>query len=304
MNIVKLKDIVKPDDDFFNNHLKGKYAWWVHMRYIIPFEHMGIQGYIACEENINDLFKPPFKTEYRDAYDKEMWKYIDQDATDSANCINSYKMKNSYAPDADITAEEVKQFRMWLATSLLLFDQNNRGRQLNNIFTPVQTATLQYYANNMFDDVIKRLTDINHTQATQSTTSACSCHSSSDLSSLYTISTCDPIAIYRKGVYDEMVNMFSSIEFWMQFSEEFLMEFKKYIDNIINMNLLLTTSDYINVFADCTCTNTMDNSNKEILNKLSISLEYMIKKQTAGHKNYITDSLYDWASKLYEMMQW
>ena len=64
-----------------------------------------------------------------------MWTYIDQEATDAANCVNTYKMKNSYAPDADITAEEVKLFRMWLATTLLLFDQNNRGQQLYNIFS-------------------------------------------------------------------------------------------------------------------------------------------------------------------------
>lgn len=304
MNIVKLKDIVKPDDDFFNNHLKGKYAWWVHMRYIIPFEHMGIQGYVACEENINDLFKPPFKTEYRDTYNQEMWTYIDQEATDAANCVNTYKMKNSYAPDADITAEEVKLFRMWLATALLLFDQNNRGQQLYNIFSSIQTTTLQYYANNMFDNVIKTLNEISNTQTTQQVSSACACHSSSDLSSLYKTSTCDPIAIYRKGIYNEMVNMFSEIDFWMQFSDEFLMEFKKYIDNIINMNLWLSTSSHVNVFADCTCLNSPDNSNQDILKKLSISLDYMIKKKTAGHKNYIADALYEWASKLYEMMQW
>ena len=57
MNIVKLKDIIKPNDEFFNTYLKGKYAWWVHMRYIIPFEKMGIQGYIACEENIRLAYR-------------------------------------------------------------------------------------------------------------------------------------------------------------------------------------------------------------------------------------------------------
>lgn len=307
MNIVKLKDIIKPNDPFFNKHLKGKYAWWVHMRYIIPFEHMGVQGYIACEENIEDLFKPPFKAEFRDTYDKEMWRYIDQEATDAANCITIYKSKNNYSPDADITAEEVKMFRTWLATELLKFDQNNKEEQLYNIFDFQQTQVLQYYKNLMYDDVIKVLSSIvgNGTMQLQPVkTLACGCNSATDLSSLYLNSNCDPVAIYRDSIYNKMVAMFSEIDFWLQFNEDFLNEFKKYIDNIISMNLSLSVSDKVNVFADCTCINNPTNTNQDILKKLSIALEYLKSGQTAGHKNYIADALREWSSKLYENMLW
>lgn len=306
MNVVKLKDKIKPGDDFFNNYLKGKYAWWVHMRYIIPFECMGVQGYIACEENINDLFKPPYGTEFRDTYCKDMWPYIDQDATDAANCVNVFKMQNKYSADSDITADEVKLFRTWLATELLKFDQNNKEEQLNSIYTPKQTSVLMYYKNNMYDEVIKKLNEFSSNTIIQNVeTKPCTCGSYSDLTALYTTaSICDPISIYRKNIYNAMVDMFSNIEFWTQFNREFLNEMKKYIDNIINMNLSLNNVEEVNLYADCTCLNSSENSNQEILKRLSQSLQYMISNQVAGHKNFIADALYDWSAKLYEIMQW
>ena len=44
MNIIKLRDIVLSNDykiaDFYNANLKGKYAYWVQMRYIFPLARM------------------------------------------------------------------------------------------------------------------------------------------------------------------------------------------------------------------------------------------------------------------------
>lgn len=305
MNVVKLKDIIKPGDDFFNKYLKGKYAWWVHMRYIIPFDRMGVHGYIACEENINDLYKPPYKTEYRDVYNEDMWQYVDQKATDDANNINIYKLNNSFATDDDITSDEVKQFRTWLATELLKFDQNNRGEQMNELYTSTQTMVLEYYKNNMYDDVIHRLNMVSHSSQYQNVTSSpCGCGSSSDLTALYTTSVCDPIESYRSGIRKEMVDMFSNIDFWLQFTNKFLSLFKKYIDNIINMNLVLRkTDDPSNVFADCTCMQDTDND-LSLLQALSKSLQYIIENKVPGHKNYIADTLYKWSNLLYENMLW
>lgn len=305
MNVVKLKDIIKPGDGFYNKYLKGKYAWWVHMRYIIPFEKMGVHGYIACEENIQDLFRPPYKTEFRDVYCEDMWPYIDQTATDEANNINIFKMNNSYAPDSDITADEVKKFRTWLATELLKFDQNNRGEQLNALYTSTQTMVLQYYMNNMYDEAIHRLSIFNETEQYQIVNNnQCGCGSSSDLSSLTVTTACDPLSIYREGIRKKMIDMFSDMTFWMQFNKGFISEFKKYIDNIISMNLVLVkTEEPQNVFADCTCMQDTEND-QTILHALSKSLQYIIDDKTAGHKNYISDSLYKWSVLLYENMQW
>ena len=148
MNIVKLKDKIKPGDDFFNTYLKGKYAWWIHMRFIVPFEHMGVNGYIACEEDLRDLFRLPYGTEFRDTYDKEIWEYVDEDGTDAANLINTFKLHNQYVSDNDITVDQIKHFRSWLAQELLSMDVNNKGIQMYDLFTSSQTYVLQYYANN------------------------------------------------------------------------------------------------------------------------------------------------------------
>lgn len=303
MNIVKLKDIIKPQDDFFNKYLKGKYAWWVHMRYIIPFEKMGIQGYIACEENIEDLFKPPFKTEYRDTYDMCMVPYIDQDETNKANSAALFKMKNKYAPDYDITTEEVKQFRTWLATELLKFDQDNRGEQMHSMFDYKETIVLEYYQQHMFNDVIKQLIEFQEvTNINPVTHSACAC-GATDINILYNINDCDVITTYRHSIYSTMVSMFSEIDFWTQLPKEFIREFKKYIDNIIQMNLPLSYNQNFNAFADCTCQE-FNNNDMDILKKLSNSLQYIIDDKISGHKNFIGDALHEWSSKLYESMQW
>ena len=301
MNIVKLKDEIKPGDDFFNNYLKGKYAWWVHMRYIIPFTHMGVQGYIACEENINDLFKPPYNTEFRDTYDNDMWPYIDEEATDASNQWSIYETKNKYATTSNITIDEIKKFRTWLAATLLTFDKDSKGNQMNDLYDSDQTWVLQYYSNSMFDEVVKRLSKLGNKIIYNTIDSSCGCGNSTYLN--LSVSDCKPLSSYRESIYNQMVAMFSEIEFWQQFDVDFLKEFKLYIDNIANAELSLDYSDYVNVYTDCTCSN-KENSNKYILNRLSISLDYMINNKVAGHKNYIHDALKDWSSILYEKMQW
>ena len=85
---------------------------------------------------------------------------------------------------------------------------------------------------------------------------------------------------------------------------DFLKEFKLYIDNVLSLDLSLEVSEFINVYADCTCATSLNSQNKSILERLSVSLGYMIENKTIGHKNYITDSLRDWASTLYEKMYW
>ena len=127
MNIIKLRDKIMPGDSqqatFFNSQLKGKYAYWIHMRYIVPLESLGENGYVACEEDITKLLKDnngeypkPYGTEYldiysfiTDLYDKtalNIMEYIDIETTDKINSINEFKLKNTYTVDSDITINE------------------------------------------------------------------------------------------------------------------------------------------------------------------------------------------------------
>ena len=55
MNIIKLKDILMPDfypvANLFNTKLKGKYAYWVKMRYIFPLDSIDYDTYIKYERH-------------------------------------------------------------------------------------------------------------------------------------------------------------------------------------------------------------------------------------------------------------
>lgn len=283
---------------FFNTSLKGKYAYWVHMRYIVSFSDITLNDYISYEENIN-LLTESQNISYLDTYNTENFEYIDFETTNKINDIYEYEMKNSYTTDEDITMEEIKKFRTWLATELLNF----------NISDNVEKHILNYYKHNMVDSAIDALLIFGATGTNYNNINInkCGCSGTTDLSSLYnsSISICDPISIYRKNIYNKMVEMFSNIDFWKQLPPEFILTFKHYIDNIIKTGLPLQKNQYISSLTDCACVS--DHTQSEgmtILNNLSQSLQYIYDNNILGHKNYIKDALYNWSSILYEDMYW
>lgn len=320
MNIIKLKDIIMPIDrpeaEYFNKHLKGKYAYWVQMRYIVSFDHMRHEGYVACEEDIKKLlqkedgtYPKPYGAPSLDIYTPGVMNYVDSIETDKINSTVHFRMKNSYSPDDDITVDELKLFRTWLAQELLKMDQTELGEQKNSYLSDVETHVLKYYADNMYDNTVKILTEFGQVVPTLDTinSSSCGCHHGSNLSSLYNteLNVCDSVGVYRKNIYNKMIEMFSVESFWSQWSQEFINEFKKYVDNIIKCNFVLSKTEWHSEFVDCGCQNTSDQDRSiEILKRLSISLGYMRDGSIVGHKNYINDALYDWSSILYEKMQW
>lgn len=308
MNIIKFKDIKLPGNEFFNVFLKGKYAYWIHMRYAVSLYHISQSSYILCEQDINNLLNSDIP--YLDVKaDSELYlQYIDTQATDATNSIKDLLVYNRYTADLDITIDELKKFRTWLAKNLLSFDQDADGEQIYNMFTDEETHVLEYYARGMYDDVVKYLGSFGAaTNAVIDTaTSTCGC-AGSNLSSLYRfdVTSCDPLAIYRKGIYDKMCAMFSDINTWKDLAPEFLKEFKTYIDNIIRCNFTLSRNEYVSEFTDCGCDTTDNQSTmKAILARLSESLQYMIDKNLDGRKNYIHDALADWSKMLYESMEW
>lgn len=313
MNIIKFKDQVRPGDDLFNTYLKGKYAYLVHFRYAIPFDFMTIEQYVACE---NDLKNMDYLKDSQGAKmywdiqkrDSDILAFVDDEATDAANNVNMFLRCNSFTTDSDITLEEIKKFRTWLAETVLSFDQKTDGTQKLQFLNEELTHTMQYYAGGMYDDVLKWLNKFGKVSVNISTPSQSSCGcAGADLSSLYkdTIGACDPIYIYKRNVYDKMVEYFSKLVFWQTFPTIFLQEFKAYIDNIIRANLSLSKSQFVEIYTDCVC---LDNQNQQqgmdILTRLSKALEYMIENQVAGNKNYINQAFSDWATQLYEVMEW
>lgn len=316
MNIIKLKDIIKPDDDLFNNHLKGRYAFLVQMRYIVSFDHMDYHGYVACEMDIEKLlqkedgtYPKPFGCPYIDTYEEtcDIYPYIDELETDRINSLQEFKIKNEYVTDSDITIDELKKFRTWLADRLLSFNKNNEDELVFNLYDDTTIIMLLYYKNGMFDDTIKTLTDMSEYKTQIQQTTQCCCGNVIQRDIIYNSTDCDPILMYRTYIYNKMIKVFSDMDFWMQFPSEFILEFKKYIDNILKLHLNLSgnmTCINLNECGYINNTDTIQAQYEYILNQLSESLKYIAEKDTNGHKNYIYDSLNNWATYLYEKMEW
>lgn len=331
MNLIKFKDSVRTNDSYFNTFLKGKYAYWVHMRYVVPFEVITPTEYIACEQNLENL--KPFAGKYIDIFkDKTLTAWVDELETENVNDVQQYQRSNKYTTDPEITIDEVKKFRSWLATQLLLLDQTVSGRQKYSFYDEPFTHVLEYYAHGMYDDTIKWLNqyaglslDINNNKmacgcvptvneltlnaagsvgVTGGVTVGVGCGCAGTSATDLTFGMCDCVNLYRRGIKAKMVEYFGDMNFWMQMPTSFLAEFKAYVDNIIRLNLPFANATYTN-YEDCLCGKTSGQlAAMEILGRLVRALELIITNDTVGNRNYISDAFLDWARDLYELMEW
>ena len=317
MNIVKLKDTLMPDifkmAEFFNKNLKGKYAYWVKMRYIFPLDSLDYKSYIQYEQYDTDRFSDPDILPHIDLYDKDCCMmdfarlYIDVDVTESINNTLKYSIANNYATDMDIDLNTIRLFRTWLATELLKFNTDINGNYINK-YSESQVYMLEYYKNGMYNEIVKQLSILGSKEFVISDSkTGCSC-CNSNVSSLYTLSnieSCNALSIYKTNIHNVMVNMFENVNFWKELNLDFLKLFKKYIDNILRAKLVITNNSVATPYKECNCSYEENSTvNEGILRKLSFSLEYIINGETAGHINYIHDALHDWAEYLYDNMYW
>jgi hypothetical protein len=302
MNIIKFKDIKIDTKDnstsveLFNNTFRNKYCYAISWKWAVPFDVIDNNGV----RNIEETGDFPVGMTVLDI--DEFKEYIDLALTEKSNNVNKFKEFNKFTPDIDITLDDLKKFRFWLADTLLNIYDNTDD------LTEKQTQMLTYYQKNMYDVVIDQLSNFKSTSNSSVSyiSSSCSCTQNVSLLSDIT-TTCDPISTYRKEIYNYMVEVFRELDFWKDMEDEFIEEFKKYIDGIIAYDLPLYESDYISDFADCSCVNGSNLKQQplmSILKNLSTSLGYILNNEIEGHKNFISDSLYNWSSKLYEKMYW
>lgn len=311
MNIIKLKDILMPETsnmaEFFNNNLKGKYAYWIKMRYIFPLESLDYKTYIKYEQYDAFNFLSSDILPHIDLYSKECCMadfvnmYIDTSVTEEINNINKYAIANNYTTDSDLDISMLRKFRTWLAEELLKFNDSN-------IYTESQLYMLEYYKNCMFNEVVKQLMLFNNSNVITSGKENTGCMCSNNNSSLYNlanIDVCNALSIYKTNVHNVMVETFSDLNFWKTKNTDFLIILKKYIDNILNVKLaVITVNKKDTIYVDCGCNSDQQSINYNILSRLSTSLGYIINNDFAGHSNYIHDALYDWAEYLYDYMYW
>lgn len=314
MNIVKLRDIVMPDEfrlaRFFNKNLKGKYAYWVQMRYIFPLESLDYRTYIAYEQLDAEDFLSEDILPHIDLYSEDCCmfefaqNYIDHNATETVNNINEYRIANEYVVDFNVDINQLRVFRTWLANEILMLNSSVSG-EYNDTLTSNQIHMLEFYQNNMYDEVVKQLSifGIDNNFKTSGAKNTCGCCSANtSLSSISTLTVCKPIEIYTKNIHDLMVQTFEDVNFWLHFNVEFVKLFKLYIDNIIRVGFAITSNDVNKLYVKCECGNS--NLHKMTLQNLSNALEYIINKETDKHRNFIHDALYNWAENLYDYMYW
>lgn len=287
MNLIKFKDNIRPGDAYFNTYLKDQYAYWVRMRYVIPMSVISISDYVSLERDI-DLLKTldPIYWDLEDPGD--MKAYIDEVETNKINDPKTYEHHNRYVCDPDITTDEVKKFRTWLAQQLL----QNRTNDWK------EERVFQYYVGGMMDDTVRWFAETNTNTNTfqQVTTTPCGCGQVSTQST-NSLRVCDPLLIYRESIRNQMMALFSDLYFWLGLPLPLLKEIKIYLDHITRLGLQLRKTD--DRFIDC-CDK---NSNKINLEGVSKAFEYMILDEVNRNKNFIAGQLRTLAN-VYEWLYW
>jgi hypothetical protein len=286
MNLIKFKDNIRPGDAYFNTYLKDQYAYWVRMRYVIPMSVISIHDYVSLERDI-DLLKTldPIYWDLEDPGDLKA--YIDEAETNKINDPKTYEHHNRYVCDPDITTDEVKKFRTWLATQLLQNRTNNWKEE----------RVFKYYVGGMMDDTVRWFAESPVTSPMNPiTTTPCGCGQVSTTNP-NSIKVCDPLLIYRESIRNQMMALFSDLYFWLGLPLPLLKEIKIYLDHITRLGLQLRKTD--DRFVDC-CDK---NSNKINLEGVSKAFEYMILDEVNGNKNFIAGQLRTLAN-VYEWLLW
>lgn len=301
MNIVKFRDTIIEGDDRFNSKFKGKYCYVVNWWYCVAFDDITSEHYVDLSyQNVQDVDLEFI--DYRD-YIAE----VDVVATEKANSIEKFRYLNEFAVDDNITLDELKMFRTWLASIL---HENQQFIESYTDDVDKLNHMLEYYKADMTDAAVYALATFADEKSvtTLSLQSGCGCSSSPTYQLGATpagVTICDPLMTYRHNIYLYMVQIFSDIAYWLG-QVEICGEMKKYIDGIIKANLPLASS-VANQFEDCACLN-LDKSEQirlmDMLSQLSIALGYIVDDDVTGHRNYITHAFSDWSTYLYEKMRW
>lgn len=331
MNIVKIKDIIltaenapelsEEQRNLFNTYFRDKYVYALNWKYLIPFDDLsGVEFVEMSEDLCKDITElvtvidpsenTGIVTEEHAEHQKlihwmilaEVRDFVDIESTHKANRIVSFVEANKFSSDSDITMDEIKRFRTWLAETLYRILADDEEYEV--------VEMLNYYKEEMNDETIKHLTHFPVNSSveviTATASSSCGCQNQASVD-LGTLNACDPIYLYRKAVYEKMVETFSDISFWTERETEFIKEFKKYVDAIIHHNLPLVKSDYISDLYDCGCLSDADASQErlmQMLKNLSKALGFIADGDIAGKRNFIGDALNRWAAYLYERMRW
>lgn len=163
---------------FFNNNCRGMYCQ-AHIIdadiFVLTFKDSA-QGTGTYQDDVKvfndiDLGQTDYaalQTEYSEEHfiGSALWEYLASNLVDETATLKvanhvyaKYSTKNEQVYIKDFTIDELKNFRTWLATTLY-GDYNGDDGRLDQINKEETDMMLKYYANNMYDDVIKALTKL------------------------------------------------------------------------------------------------------------------------------------------------
>lgn len=295
MNLVKFQDVIIEGDNFFNEKLKGKYAYAINWLYIAPLD-LQEKEYIQISKGQVEI---DLEKHLKKLYDYH--QFIDAEETEKINSVGHYRYLNQFTPDEDITIDEIRQFRTKVA--LLLKD-------FYKFHTPEQSQMIQminFYANNGTDDVVNMLLNTMSMYypsiSTKSLHNSCGCGSNNIISTVnFNTTQCDTVAVYTTSIYNIMVKYFSDIDFWTG-KENIIKEIVKYLENIIKLNLPLTTIQEQQITCSVTSVN-LQEKYIDALKNLIIAFNYILDDEITTNKNFILSSLDFWAKELYNNMLW
>lgn len=283
MNIVKIKDTVKPNDVLWNKFFKGKYAFWIHMRYLVPLEHMSIGEYVKAEQS------GCVQSEYHvDTLKHDVDLYIDYSETERLFNVNKYLNINKFVPVGEITMDDIRNFRSWMAGVFYDLSSEATGQHVWN-----------FYKNSMWDEVCKWLCLDIPTQQVQATLSGCGCNTS--LHSLQVNGSCDPLLEYRRRMKATLVKMFT-LQFLTEQDPKVLNQIRLYIESILASNLVFGASKD---FKDCSCGTSQNELHlRALCERFAKTLSAIIDGSWKERINYHTDNTKNWIDQVYELMTW
>lgn len=327
MNIIKFKDILATTDDnpdaekvtLFNVYFRGKYCWWTHCTQVRLFDEYTLEEIIDIERTGTDAKEDNTHI----IEDSAVWtNYIDWTATEYSNNIARWSDANKRIIDNNITLDDLRAYRTRVAQWLLGvaidedFDTDTTAEK-NAVLLEYAGSDycklkemLNYYKNEMYNTTIgSLLTFTGPVTYTQNTpiNSGCGCSASPlSIDTATTITASNPIAIYRRNVYNYMIQVFSDVNFWKLFKDDgVLQNLKEYTQGVIDVNLPLTPAPATLEYADCSSLLTDTNVQlTTILSNLVLAINYIQEDEDIEYRNFIYQSFFMWASKLYEYMRW
>lgn len=312
--------------NIFNKYFKGKYVWLLNDSFVVPFEEDMKEGDetrgLKLNE-FNDMSKLSITDteselinhekiffELVDFLDDGIYNpvFIDIVNTEKCQSVGRWIGFNSFEPDEDITIEELKVFRTWLAAQL--YNIFKSKTDIKDIDEHEKTLSmLEYYANGMNDNatlLIEKFADSSYNVMPK--TNNCACTSSFDITTT-NVNSCDILMTYRNNMHEFMVSKFSDVKFWLASSEDslFILDVIKYINGIIKYDFPFNAIDKSFGYGDCSCLNSQNSLQEsaiELLKQLKQSFEYISEGEQDHHKNFIYNILLKWSDILYEQMLW